>query len=135
MKIAIVSDDKRTVSRHFGRAENYIVVSYQQDELVERTTLPKLSSCDTDARHGHGQHRQSDARGSGFGRHSRSKHDQMFKDIGDCDVLVTRGMGRGAYLGLQELGIRPIVTDIADIETVIRAVLDDTIVNHTEELH
>ena len=135
MKIALVSDDNQTISRHFGRAENYIVVSYDEEQLVERRTLPKLGNCDTEARHGHGQHRQTDSRGSGFGRHSRSKHDQMFKDIRDCDVLVTRGMGRGAYLGLQELGIKPIVTDIADIDTAIQAVLDDSIVNHTEELH
>jgi len=135
MKIALVSDDKQTISRHFGRAENYIVVSYNDDQLVERRTLPKLSNCETDARHGHGQHRQTDSRGSGFGQHSRSRHDQMFKDIRECDVLVTRGMGRGAYLGLQELGIKPIVTDIADIDTAIQAILDDTIVNHTEELH
>jgi len=135
MKIAIVSDDKQTISRHFGRAKNYIIVSIEQKELTEKTTLPKVSICDTDARHHHGQDRKSDPRGSGFGRHSRSKHDQMFKDIKDCDVLVARGMGRGAYQGLEQLGIKPIVTDIVDVDAAVQAILDDTIINHTEELH
>jgi predicted Fe-Mo cluster-binding NifX family protein len=135
MKIAIVSDDKQTISRHFGRAENYIVVSVEQEKPVEKTILPKLSNCNTDARHHHGHDRKSDPRGSGFGRHSRSKHDQMFKDIQDCDVLVARGMGRGAYQGLEQLGIKPIVTDIVDVDAAVQAILDDTIVNHTEELH
>ena len=135
MKIAIVFDDKQTISRHFGRAENYIVVSVEQEIPVDKTILPKLSNCNTDARHRHGQDRKSGSGGSGFGRHSRSKHEQMFKDIKDCDVLVARGMGRGAYQGLEELGIKPIVTDIVDIDAAVQAVLDDTIVNHTEELH
>ncbi len=135
MKIAIVSDDKQTISRHFGRAANYIVVSYEQEELLEKKTLPKLSNCDTHARHRHGQDRKSDPRGAGFGSHSRSKHEQMFKDIKDCDFLLARGMGRGAYQGLEQLGIKPIVTDIVDIDAAVQAVLDNTIVNHTDELH
>ncbi len=134
MKIAIVSDDKQTISRHFGRAENYIVVSVESEKPVEKTILPKLSSRDTDAGHRRGQDRKSNPRGSGFGRHSRSNHDQMFKDIKDCDVLVARGMGRGAYQGLEELGIKPIVTDIVDVDAAVQAILDNTIVNHTDKL-
>ena len=59
----------------------------------------------------------------------------MIENIRDCDVMLTRGMGRGAYLDLLKSGIRPIVTDIADIETAIQAVMDDTIIDHTENLH
>jgi predicted Fe-Mo cluster-binding NifX family protein len=49
--------------------------------------------------------------------------------------LAAFGLGRGAYLDLQKWGIKPIVTDITDVETAIRAVLDDTIINHVDELH
>lgn len=59
----------------------------------------------------------------------------MFENITDCDILISRGLGLGAYLDLQSLGIRPILTDIADIETAIEAVLDDTIIDHVENLH
>ncbi|MCP4044827.1 MAG: hypothetical protein GY732_02415 [Gammaproteobacteria bacterium] len=135
MKIAIVSENEQTISRHFGRAENYIIVSFEQEKLTERKTLPKVSICDTDGRHRHGQDRKSDSRGSGFGHHSRSKHEQMFKDIKDCDFLLARGMGRGAYQGLEQLGVKPIITDIVDIDAAVQAVMDGTIVNHTEELH
>jgi hypothetical protein len=50
-------------------------------------------------------------------------------------LLAAFGLGRGAYLDLQKWGIKPIVTDITDVETAIRAVLDDTIINHVDELH
>jgi len=135
MKIAIVSDDGQTISRHFGRAEKYIVVSFEQDEIIERKSLPKQGFCDSPQRH-HGRHEhRQDPRGSGFGHHAEHKHGQMFENIRDCDILLSRGMGRGAYQGLQSLGIRPIVTDIADIDAAVQAVMDDTIVDHVDQLH
>jgi predicted Fe-Mo cluster-binding NifX family protein len=134
MKIAIVSDDKQTVSRHFGRAENYIVISLEQENIIERKTLPKIGLCHSGQHHGKHLHK-SDARGSGFGHQSHGRHEEMFDNIKDCDIVLTGGMGRGAYLDLQNLGIKPIVTDITDIDTAVQAILDDTIINHTEKLH
>ena len=135
MKIAIVSDDQQTISRHFGRAENYIVISLEQENIIERKMLPKVGISHTSAGHQGRHSHRSDGRGRGFGHQSDGRHEEMFENIKDCDILVARGMGRGAYLGLQQLGIKPIVTDIADIETAVQAILDDTIINHTEKLH
>jgi len=135
MKIAIVSDDNQTVSQHFGRAENYIVISLEHEKIVDRRTVAKPGRCQSTSRR-HGQHsRPSDAKGSGFGHQAQHSHQEMFENIKDCDILVSRGMGRGAYLDLQKSGIRPIVTDIADIETAIQAVLNETIIDHVEKLH
>jgi predicted Fe-Mo cluster-binding NifX family protein len=135
MKIAIVTDDEQTISQHFGRAEKYIVVSLEQAKIVDRKSLPKLDFCHTSRRRRGGHEHKPDARGSGFGNRSKASHQQMFEGIKDCDILLSRGMGRGAYLDLQQLGIRPIVTDIADVDTAIQAVLDDSIVDHVENLH
>lgn len=135
MKIAIVSDDEKTISQHFGRAEKYIVVSCEQEKIIERKSLPKLGFCHSSRPH-HGRHGgKENPRGSGFGHQSKVSHMQMFENIKDCDILVSRGMGRGAYLDLQQLGIRPIITDIANIETAIQAVMNETIVDHVEKLH
>lgn len=135
MKIAIVSDDNQTVSQHFGRSENYIVISLEHEKIIDRKTLPKAGRCDSGSKR-HGKHSHaSDARGRGFGHQAQHSHQEMFENIKDCDILVSRGMGRGAYLDLQQLGIRPIVTDIADIDTAVQAVMDDTIIDHVEKLH
>ena len=135
MKIALVSDDKQTISKHFGRAENYIVISLDQNRITDRKSIPKPDFCHSSGRH-RGRHRHNHtSQGKGFGHRSAMNHQQFFSDISDCDILVSRGMGRGAYLDLQQLGIRPIVTDIADIEDAIQAVLDDTIIDHVEKLH
>lgn len=135
MKIAIVSDDGQTISQHFGRAEKYIVVSCEQENIIDRKSLPKIDFCHSSQRH-HGRHEhRADRRGSGFGRRSKVSHEKLFEDIKDCDILLSRGMGRGAYHELQQLGIKPIITDIDDIESAIQAVMDDTIIDHLEKLH
>ena len=135
MKIAIVSDNERTISQHFGRADKYIVVSFEQEKIIERKSLPKVGFCHSSHRHQGRHENRSDPRGSGFGHRSRVSHEQMFENIKDCDILVSRGMGRGAYADLQQLGIKPIITDIEDIEVAIQAVMDETIINHVEKLH
>lgn len=135
MKIAIVSDDNQTVSQHFGRAENYIVISLEHEKMIDREAVAKPGRCRTAARGRGRHHHAADPRGSGFGHQAKGAHLDMFENIMDCDILITGGMGRGAYLDLQELSIKPIVTDIVDIETAIQAVLDNTIINHVEKLH
>ena len=66
MKIAILSDDTQTVSRHFDRAENYIVISMEQENIIERKILPKLGLCHSGKHYGKHSHK-SDSRGRGFG--------------------------------------------------------------------
>jgi predicted Fe-Mo cluster-binding NifX family protein len=135
MKIALVSDDNQTISLHFGRAENYVVISLEHEKIVDRKTLPKPGRCHSAGRR-HGKNgREPDARGRGFGARAESSHQDMFENIRDCNILVTRGMGRGAYLDLQQSGVIPIITDIEDIDSAVQAILNDTIINHTEKLH
>jgi len=43
----------------------------------------------------------------------------MAAAISDCDVSLCRGMGWGTYEAMRQYGIRPIVTDIAEIEAAV----------------
>jgi predicted Fe-Mo cluster-binding NifX family protein len=135
MKIAIASINEQTISAHFGRAEKYIVFSVEDGQIIDRKTIPKLGHRHF-APQGSGKHsHQPGARGSGFGRQANCKHEQMVENIRDCDILLAGGMGHGVYQDLQNWGIKPIVTDITDVETAVQAVLDDTIIDHTDKLH
>jgi predicted Fe-Mo cluster-binding NifX family protein len=55
--------------------------------------------------------------------------------ISDCEAVLSRGMGTGAYQGMQASGIRPIITDIASIDEAVAAYLEGHMVDHTERLH
>jgi hypothetical protein len=59
----------------------------------------------------------------------------MFAAIPDCEIVLARGMGQGAYRGLEQMGARPVLTDIAEIEAAAQAIIDGTIEDHPERLH
>jgi predicted Fe-Mo cluster-binding NifX family protein len=59
----------------------------------------------------------------------------MAAPISDCAVLLARGMGAGAYASLEQAGIRPILTTIANIEEAALQAAAGTIVDHRERLH
>jgi predicted Fe-Mo cluster-binding NifX family protein len=133
MKIAAVSKDGTTISQHFGRAPYYVVVTVEDGKIVSRETRNKMGHAHFagEAHHEHG----TDPRGHGFDSAAQSRHARMVAAITDCQALLARGMGAGAYQNLQQAGIRPIVTDVASIDEAVQAYLDGRLVDHRERLH
>lgn len=132
MKIAAVSDDGITISQHFGRARFYVVVTVENGQIVGRETRDKM---------GHVQFASephedvADSRGHGFGAAAQDRHARMAAAIADCQVLLARGMGSGAYYSMEQAGVRPVVTDIPTIDEAVRAYVEGRLVDHTERLH
>jgi predicted Fe-Mo cluster-binding NifX family protein len=132
MKIALITDDGKTISQHFGRAQHYLVVTVENGQIVNREMRDKLghfhfaSQPHEDEKH---------AQPHGMDADSHSKHLQMSEAITDCEALLCRGMGRGAYESMKTRNIRPLVTDIASIDEAIMAYINGQIVDHIEKLH
>jgi predicted Fe-Mo cluster-binding NifX family protein len=59
----------------------------------------------------------------------------MAQAISDCEVLLCRGMGQGAYISMQRLGITPIVTDVAGIDEAVQTYIEGRLQDHPEKLH
>ncbi len=133
MKIAIITDDEKTISQHFGRAIYYAVLTIENGQIVQREMREKLSHKHV-ANESHEHTSESDQR-HGFDPASQSLHGQMSQAITDCEALICGGMGAGAYESIRERGIRPIITDIEDIETAALAYASGIIANHVEKLH
>ena len=135
MKIAAVTDDGLSISPHFGRADTYLIVSVSDDCIVDRALRAKASHHDFQHDGSHSRHHHDHGSDRGYGKHAAEKHHRMFEPILDCQIVLARGMGMGAYQGLLQNGIRPILTDIADIETAVLAVIDGSIEDLQERLH
>ena len=131
-KIAAITDDGKTISQHFGRAPNYLVSTVENGVIVSRELRPKLG-------HAHfvNQPHTEEQPGQPHGMDdvSHNRHLQMAEAILDCEALLCRGMGMGAYQSMQMAGIRPIVTDIAAIDDAVMAYMNGKIVDRTEKLH
>jgi predicted Fe-Mo cluster-binding NifX family protein len=129
MKIAVVTDDGQTISRHFGRAALYAVVTVVDGGVVARELRPKSAP-----------HRQTDghadeAAEDHTGPAARDKHLAMVGPIGDCARVVAGGMGRGAYTHITAAGLRPVVTTLQGIDEAAIECAAGRIVDHVELLH
>jgi len=130
MKIAVVSDDGTTISQHFGRAMFYVVSaveggrwSARRSELRQDTTpLPSTSRIRKESITVlTPPHRPSTA--------------PWLTPITDCQVLLAGGMGRGAYESLKSYNIKPIITDVGDIDQAVQLYVDGKLPNLMERLH
>ena len=88
MKIAAVSEDGVSISRHFGRALFYIVVTVENGKIISRETRDKMghSQFAREAHEGHAQ--EADPRGHGFDPAAQNRHVRMAGGITDCQVLL-----------------------------------------------
>ena len=132
MKIAAITEDGKSISQHFGRAPYYMVLTVEEGKIVNREMREKLGHIQFRTE---GQdHHESNGR-HGYGPAAEDRHARMAGAIADCQALLCRGMGMGAYESMQARGIRPVVTDIALIDEAVMAYLDGRIVDHVDRLH
>jgi predicted Fe-Mo cluster-binding NifX family protein len=132
MKIAVITDDGKTISQHFGRAQHYLVATVENGQVINHELRDKLG-------HAHFANEPHDpeipGQPHGFNPASQDRHAQMAQAITDCEVLLCRGMGMGAYESMKVYGILPIVTDIVAIDDAVKAYIDGSIVDHIDRLH
>ena len=132
MKIAVITDDGKTISRHVGRAQYYQVIEIKNGEVVNREMRDKVGH----SQFAHREQRHYDShQGSGMDAASHTKHERMSEMISDCDVLICGGMGRGAYQSMETFGIKPVVTQNSDIDQAIDAFLRGELKDQTDMLH
>ncbi|KAF0108148.1 MAG: dinitrogenase iron-molybdenum cofactor biosynthesis protein [Anaerolineaceae bacterium] len=132
MKIAAITDDGNTISQHFGRAQYYLVATVENGQIVSRELRPKIGHSQF-ASQPHAEEQPDQPHGMDPASHN--KHLQMAEAIADCEALLCRGMGRGAYESMKVRNIRPVVTDIAAIDEAVMAYVEGKIVDQVDRLH
>ena len=53
MKIAVVTDDHKTISAHFGRAQYYDVFTVEDNKVIEQETREKANHSQFSGEHHH----------------------------------------------------------------------------------
>ncbi len=132
MKVAVITDDSKTISQHFGRAPYYMVLTIEDGKIVDRQLRNKLGHAHF-ANQPHEAEQPGQPHGMGPAEHNR--HLQMAEAIDDCEALLCGGMGQGAYQSMVARGIKPVVTTLANIDEAALAYARGEIVDHTERLH
>jgi predicted Fe-Mo cluster-binding NifX family protein len=132
VKVAVITDDGQTISQHFGRARFFLVATLEEGKLL--TTVLREKS-------GHHTFAQAEPPGQthtgphGFDPASQGRHAVMLAAIQDCQVVLAGGMGQGMYQNLQQVGIRPVMTEIRSIEDALQAFAEGRLPEHPERVH
>jgi predicted Fe-Mo cluster-binding NifX family protein len=131
VRIAAISDDGVTISQHFGRAPIYVVLTVEEGKVVKKETRSKVGHQNFATQ----EHQTAPGQRHGFDPGSEAKHRSMADAIADCDALLAGGMGYGAYESLKKYNIKPIVTDVADIDQAVQLYLAGNLPNLMDRVH
>lgn len=111
MRIAVATDAKNEVSRHFGRSAVISVYEVEADTVLGREDRPLPSRGE-----GHGQGKgegcgkQGHGHGHGHG-HAGRGHAWIKELVGDCDMMICGGIGAGARNQLDAMGLRVLLAE------------------------
>jgi len=116
MRIAITSQNRKTVTDHAGKCRNFWLFDIESGQSKEKH-LVELAIEET----------------------FHANHAQIAEPLAGIQMLITGGLGPGLSRRLSQMGIQIVVTEEKDPETVVKAFLSGTLVslpiNHEERCH
>ncbi len=131
MKIAVVTEDEVTISQHFGRAPYYVVLTVENGEITGKEKRNKAGH-DTFAAQGMNT---GTGEKHGYGARAQTRHAAMADTISDCQIVISGGMGLGAFENLKSYNIESVITDVENIEDAVNRYIDGNLPNLRERLH
>jgi predicted Fe-Mo cluster-binding NifX family protein len=138
-KIAFVAeDDEQTISAHFGRARQMVVVTLEDGQEIARETRQRDTSHGLHL-HEHHDHDHEHDEHEGGHHHEHNpddpRHASKWAILEDCDVVIGRGMGSPALNRLQSMGLQVYLTDLKLIDEALQAYLDGTLEHNARRVH
>lgn len=118
MKVAVATNNGRTVSAHYGRSKYFAVYTVEEGKIVSKELREKPVHHGGGQGTGHGSEHRHESGGHGHGNH-RKHHEEILNIISDCDAVITRGIGPGAYGHLVAAGLKVLVVDEVDAERAV----------------
>ncbi len=136
MKIAVITDNGQTISAHFGRAGKCAVIEVEDGQVLgqELRNMPAHGGGGHDHDHDHDHDHNHHDHGESH-HHGQHRFHEKLAVMADCQVVLCRGMGNPAYEKLVQAGLKPILTDIVDVETAVQAYLAGTIIDNPRRRH
>ena len=138
MKIAVVTDDGKTVCKHFGHARYYSIFTIKDGKITGTEQREKAGHSSV---HGSpvniepGRNRSHGNHAGCHGVNAAASHNNMMANITDCKLVIAGGMGWGAHESLKQAGIDAIITDVNDIDEAVAQYLNGTLTDRKDRLH
>ncbi len=120
MKIAIPTDDRKTISNHFGKTAGFEIVELEGSKIVGSHYM-----INTVTAHAGGRIVEHPG-----GHHS---HEGIFEALDGCGIVIARGMGRRLYNDLRERDIMVYVTGEEKVMPAVHAYIEGILENDPDK--
>jgi len=117
-KIAIASDDEKTIAPHFGRTRGFVVFEVEGKEIKGREYRTNTFT-------GH-------ARGLEGAGQELDRHAPILNALKDCKSVISHGMGRRIYEDLKGAGIEVFITEETDVSRALCLYLGGKLIDRPE---
>jgi predicted Fe-Mo cluster-binding NifX family protein len=119
IKVAVPTDDGETISRHFGQAKFFKIITLENDRVISSEMRQK-------ATHQHGDYSQTGEMHPG---------QKMVEDLAGCQVLISGGMGEPVLNRAAAAGLEVFLTRNTSIAAAVQAYLAGTLDNNPALVH
>lgn len=109
MKIAIASDDQVQIAGHFGRTKGFLIFVIEDNKITQKDYVLNNFTGHAQGHHHHREHDHS---------HSHS-HGGILEALKDCEVVISRGMGRRLLIDFESVGKKVFVTNVDNAEEAV----------------
>jgi len=99
MRVAVPTNDGKSISEHFGRSAAFLVFEIENGQIKSREMRTNAMQ------HSHGKG-DCDHGPEGRGQHN---HAGILSSLSDCDAVICTGMGWRAAEALKSGGIAPVL--------------------------
>lgn len=119
MKIAIASDDEKTISAHFGRTRGFVIYEIENGQVKNK------------------EYRINDftghVRGLSGAPHEMDRHGPILAALKDCHVVIAHGMGRRIYDDLKSANIEAFIVQETVAEQALNLYLTNKLKDNPED--
>lgn len=106
MRIAVTSQNRKTITQHAGKCRNFWIYDIDHGEVVTKTLLELPQEQSLHASHGTRIH-----------------------PLDGMDVLIASSMGEGLFIRLAEWGVQAVLTEEVDPDVAVVKLLTGTLKN------
>jgi len=118
-RIAIATDNEKTISSHFGRTRGFLIVDIEDNDI-----------------------QKVEYRENNFTRHTRAIQGSSRGDtqsavsdaLADCEALISGGMGQRIYSYLSQTNIKPYITSEINIEKAIQLYINQVLIDESDKM-
>ena len=122
MKIAIATNNQKTVTGHIGKCKAFMVYEIEGERILNKEFRENLFTNHRMSNHNHQNHSEG-------GGHS---HAHLIDGLKDCSYLISSGGGWRVVEDLRQNNITTLFTDIELIEDAVNKFIKGELKNETE---